>query len=50
MRSILATYRAPNRSLRHLSDDFDDSALDPLRDFSAACRDERRALIGTSRA
>ena len=41
-RVIVATYLAPNKTLRDLPGMLDHDAMDPLRDFSNACRDELR--------
>ena len=51
MRLILRTYRAPNRSIGELAVNAEENPanlaeLDPLRDFSDACRDERRVAYG----
>ena len=45
MRTILETYRSPNRSLREATEEAEPSALDPLRAFSDACRAERRQVV-----
>jgi len=45
MRTIMETYRAPNRSLREATEKAEPSALDPLRAFSDACRAERRQVV-----
>ena len=45
MRTIMETYRAPNRSLREAAEEAGPSALDPLRAFSDACRAERRQVV-----
>jgi len=43
MRRIVETYRGPNKSLRDIvAHDPNSDVLDPLRDFSNACRDELR--------
>jgi hypothetical protein len=40
---IVETYRAPNKSIHDIeSHDLKSGVLDPLRDFSNACRDELR--------
>jgi hypothetical protein len=39
-RVIIQTYLAPNRTIRDVTEILDDEAMDPLREFSAACRDE----------
>jgi len=38
--SIIDTYLAPNRTFRELRDIVNSSAMDPLREFSEACRVE----------
>ncbi len=40
MRRLMETYEAPNRTIREVADSLKDNGLDPLRDFSEACRDE----------
>ena len=43
MRRIVETYRGPNKSIRDIvAHDPNSDVLDPLRDFSNACRDELR--------
>jgi hypothetical protein len=43
MRVIIETYLSPNQTFRDIAQGLkDNSALDPLRDFSNACRDEFR--------
>ena len=43
MKRIVETYQSPNKSLRDLvAHDRESDVLDPLRDFSNACRDELR--------
>ena len=37
---IIATYLAPNKTFRDIPDVLKDSAMDPLREFSNACRDD----------
>ena len=39
-RVIIETYLAPNKSFRDLPAFMDDKAVDPLREFSNACREE----------
>jgi len=51
MRHILDTYRSPNRKIPDvaeslLTDTLRGGALDPLRDFSEACRQEFRTQFG----
>jgi hypothetical protein len=45
MRTIMETYRGPNRSLREVAEGAEPSALDPLRTFSDACRAERWQVV-----
>jgi len=42
VRAIIATYLAPNRTFRDVMIVLDNRAMDPLRDFSNAVRDELR--------
>jgi hypothetical protein len=43
MRMIVETYRSPNRPIRDIvGHNLKSEVLDPLRDFSNACRDELR--------
>ena len=43
MKRIVETYQSPNKSLRDLvAHDRESDVLDPLHDFSNACRDELR--------
>jgi hypothetical protein len=42
-RVIIATYLSPNKTFRDLPDFLNDEAMDPLRDFSNACREELRS-------
>jgi hypothetical protein len=42
VRTIIETYLAPNRTFRDVMDIVDNRAMDPLRDFSNAVRDELR--------
>ncbi len=42
--TIIATYLAPNRTLRELHDMLRSEGMDPLRGFSEACREELRPL------
>jgi len=45
MRVIIETYLGPNITLRDLSESLENrQAVDPLRDFSEACREELRKL------
>ena len=43
-RMIVNTYLAPNKSLPELRDMVNSGAVDPLRDFSEACREEFQKL------
>jgi hypothetical protein len=50
VRVIIATYREPNKTLRDVAELLDEAAVNPLRDFSNACRDElRNESLVTSR-
>jgi len=40
--TIIETYRAPNKTFRDLQGVVNSDAIDPLRAFSEACRDELR--------
>ena len=40
VRVIIETYRAPNRSFRDVQELLDENAMNPLREFSNACREE----------
>jgi hypothetical protein len=40
VRVIIETYLAPNKTFRDVQEILDNDALDPLREFSNACRDE----------
>ena len=44
VRVIVEAYLAPNRSFRDVFQVLDDVAMDPLREFSNACRDELESL------
>jgi hypothetical protein len=44
VREIIDTYFSPNRTFPELRDLMNSSAMDPLREFSEACRNELRAL------
>ena len=37
---IVETYLGPNRSFRDVKEIMDDESMNPLRDFSTACRDD----------
>ena len=43
VRTIIEAYLAPNRTFRDLTEVIDNDTMNPLRDFSNACRDELRA-------
>jgi hypothetical protein len=43
VRTIIEAYLAPNRTFRDLPAVIDNDTMNPLRDFSNACRDELRA-------
>lgn len=49
MRRIIDTYLAPNKALRDIVETLKNreamEAMDPLREFSEACRQELRALV-----
>ena len=40
VRTIIETYLSPNRTFRDVMQVMDNRAMDPLRDFSSACRKE----------
>ena len=42
VRVIIETYLAPNKTFRDVKEILDNDAMDPLREFSHACRDELR--------
>jgi hypothetical protein len=42
VRTIIETYRAPNKTMREVEELLDNTALNPLFDFSRACREELR--------
>jgi hypothetical protein len=44
MRMIINTYLTPNKTFRELRDMLDSGTIDPLRDFSEACREEIQRL------
>jgi len=46
MRMIMETYAAPNKTIRDVADTVNRGGLDPLRDFSSACREELRTAVG----
>jgi hypothetical protein len=43
VRTIIEAYLAPNKTFRDVTEVIDNDAMNPLRDFSNACRDELRA-------
>jgi hypothetical protein len=47
-RTIVATYFLPNKTLPELHAMVESGALDPLRDFSEACREELSALADSA--
>ncbi len=50
MRRLMEMYAAPNRTIHEVADSLKDNGLDPLRDFSEACRDEfKRQLVVRTR-
>jgi hypothetical protein len=46
VRVIIATYRGPNKTFGDVIEILDDQSLDPLRQFSNACREELRRYAG----
>jgi len=46
VQTIVETYLSPNKTLRELHEMLGSDALDPLRGFSEACREELRRLGG----
>ena len=42
VRIIIETYRAPNKTMRDVEELLDNKSLNPLFDFSEACREELR--------
>ena len=40
VRAIIKAYLSPNKTFRDIGEVIDDQAMNPLRDFSSACRDE----------
>jgi hypothetical protein len=42
VRTIIETYRRPNKTLGDVVEILDNETLNPLRDFSIACREELR--------
>jgi len=49
VRVIVDTYLAPNRTFRDVKEFLDDDQMDPLREFSRACREELATDVGTAR-
>jgi hypothetical protein len=49
MRLIIDTYGSPNQTIREVADNVTAGHLDPLRDFSEACRNELRAAVWSFR-
>ena len=45
VRVIIEAYLAPNRTFRDVAELLDNESMNPLRDFSNACRDELRGEI-----
>ena len=43
VRVIIETYQAPNKTFRDVREILDNKDMDPLRDFSNACREELRS-------
>lgn len=50
VRAIVETYMAPNRSFLDVKEIIDQEAMNPLREFSIACRDELRVHSLDARA
>jgi hypothetical protein len=46
VRAIIEMYLAPNKTFRDLEQIFDDDKMNPLREFSSACRNELMWLRG----
>ncbi len=42
VRVIIETYLGPNKTFRDVAEVLDDASMNPLRDFSDACREELR--------
>jgi hypothetical protein len=42
VRVIIETYLAPNKTFRHVKEILHNEAMNPLRKFSNACRDQGR--------
>jgi hypothetical protein len=45
LRLIVETYLAPNRTFKEITKMLGNQAMDPLREFGEACREELRGLI-----
>ena len=43
-RAIIEAYLSPNKTLRDVPEILNNSAMNPLREFSNACREELRGL------
>ena len=50
VRAIIETYLAPNRTFRDVREVLDNEAMNPLRDFRNACREELRSTGFPSRS
>jgi hypothetical protein len=48
VRAIIQTYLGPNKSFRDVEQILENDAMNPLREFSNACRDEIQALRGAA--
>ena len=46
VRVIIETYRAPKKTIRDVEEIIDNDAMNPLREFSKACREELQGEIG----
>jgi len=44
VRVIIETYLAPNKTFRDVTEVLDNDAMNPLREFSDACREELRGM------
>jgi len=49
MRTIMEAYAAPNKTIRDVANGLEGERLDPLRDFSSACRDEFETQMAVRR-
>ena len=45
---IVETYLGPNRSFRDVKEPMDNQGMNPLQDFTTACRDELSSWVGFS--